>query len=65
MAPSTPIDVETTVKVLLQAQGLVVSDEEFERFVKMYPLMREGADSLYIAETRYEEPAAVFRPDWE
>lgn len=75
MAPNTPtttpakatipIDVETTVRVLLQTQGLAVSDEEFARFVKMYPAMREGADRLYIPESRYEEPAPLFTPDWE
>ncbi len=65
MAPETPIDTETTVKVLLQTQGITVSQEEFERFVRFYPAMREGADKLYIPEARYEEPAPIFTPDWE
>ncbi len=65
MVRGEPIDVETTVKVLLQSQGLMVSEEEFERIVRVYPAMRGGADKLYIAETRYEEPAPIFTPDWE
>ncbi len=65
MDRSSSVDVETTVRVLLQAQGLEVSEAEFARFVQMYPLMREGADSLYIPEVRYEEPSPIFTPDWE
>ncbi len=65
MIPSEPISVETTVRVLLHSQGLTVSDEEFARFVRFYPAMREGADKLYIPETRYEEPAPLFTPDWD
>ncbi len=63
MVPSEPIDVETTVKVLLQAQGITVEEEEFERFVRLYPAMRAAADKLYIPEARYEEPALIFTPD--
>jgi hypothetical protein len=63
MVQSEPIDVATTVKVLLHAQGITVEEEEFERFVRMYPAMREAADRLYIPEARYEEPALVFTPD--
>jgi hypothetical protein len=63
MIPSEPIDVEVTVKVLLQAQGITVEPEEFERYVRMYPAMRAGADKLYIPETRYEEPVLIFTPD--
>ncbi len=65
MVSGEQIDVETTVKVLLHSQGLTVNEEEFERFVRFYPAMREAADELYIPETRYEEPAPVFTPDWE
>jgi hypothetical protein len=57
-------DVETTVKALLDMQGLTVSEEEFQTFVRMYPKMREGADSLYIPETRYEDPALIFSAAW-
>ena len=45
---------------LLEAAGLTVSEEEFQTFVRMYPNIRKGADSLYIEETRYEEPSLIF-----
>jgi hypothetical protein len=57
-----PQDVSATVRALVDAAGLPVSDEELAQFVKMYPMLRAGADSLYIEEVRYEEPALVFTP---
>jgi hypothetical protein len=61
---SQPTDVETTVKALLDAAGLKVSQEEFQLFCRIYPPMRAGADGLYIPETRYEDPALIFDPTW-
>ena len=58
----TPSDVTATVKHLLEAAGITCSEEEFEGFVKAYPVLRAGADSLYIEEIRYEEPALIFTP---
>ena len=58
-------DVPTTVRSLLDAAQLKMSDEEFQLFVRMYPALRTGADSMYFAETRYEEPALVFDPSWK
>lgn len=58
-----PSDVEATVTGLLEAAGLPVSEEEREAFVRVYPALRAGADSLYIEEVRYVEPALVFRVD--
>jgi len=57
-----PTDVEGTVRSLLEAAGLTVSEEEFKQFVESYPTLRAAADSLYIPEVRYEEPALVFSP---
>ena len=57
-------DVPTTVRALLDAAQLRVSDEEFELFTRIYPAMRAGADGMYIPETRYEEPALIFDPEW-
>jgi len=65
MATDSPTDVTTTVKALLDAAHLKLSDEEFELFTRIYPAMRAGADSLYIPETRYEEPALIFDPSWD
>jgi hypothetical protein len=64
VTPSQPTDVETTVKALLDAAQLRMSDEEFQLFVKIYPPMRAGADSMYIPETRYEDPALIFDAEW-
>jgi hypothetical protein len=64
MTPAQPTDVPTTVKALLDAAQLKMSDEEFQLFVKIYPAMRSGADSMYIPETRYEDPALMFDPKW-
>ncbi len=64
MEASQPATVETTVRALLDAAKLTVSDEEFQLFVRVYPAMRAGADSLYIPETRYEEPVLVFSAEW-
>ena len=65
MTPAQPTDVQTTVKALLDAAQLTVSDEEFELFVETYPTLRQGADALYIPETRYEEPALIFDASWK
>lgn len=56
-----PTDIAATVTGLLEAAGLPVSEEEREAFIRMYPTLRAGADSLYIEEARYEEPALIFR----
>lgn len=65
MTSAQTSDVRNTVKVLLDAAQLRMSDEEFELFVKSYPALREGADSLYIPETRYEDPALIFEASWK
>lgn len=65
MTPAQPTDVPTTVKALLDAAQLTMSDEEFELFVKLYPAMRSGADKLYIPEARYEDPALIFDASWK
>ncbi len=63
---STPTtDVPTKVRALLEAAQLKLSDEEFDLFVRMYPTMRAAADSMYIPEARYEEPALMFDPSWK
>lgn len=56
------VDVETRVKAVLETHGLLdkVSPEEFQVFVTMYPHIRAAADSIWIPETEYEEPALMF-----
>src|SRR5262249_29524953 len=58
-------DVAATVRSLLEAAQLTVSDEEFELFVKTYPDLRAGADAMYLPEVRYEEPALNFDARWD
>jgi len=55
---------ETTVQALLDAAQITMSDEELHLFVKVYPTLREGADDLYLPETRHEEPSLVFDAAW-
>ena len=57
-----PENVEATVRALLDAAGLPVSDEEFASLAESYPTLRAAADRLYIEEVRYEEPALIFTP---
>jgi len=64
MTPVQPSDTQTTVKALLDAAQLKMSDDEFQLFVKIYPAMRAGADSMYIPETRNEDPALIFDAAW-
>ena len=57
-----PTDPTAAVKNMLEAAGITCSPEEFQAFVSAYPTLRAGADSLYIEEVRYEEPALIFTP---
>ena len=59
MSPETA---EVTVRALLDAASLTVSDDEFERFVAVYPTLRAQADGLYLEEFRDEDPAIGFDP---
>ena len=56
----TPEETDTTVRMLLKAAGLNLTEEQIEGYVRIYPILREGADSLYIPEARYESPALIF-----
>ncbi|MBV9323807.1 MAG: hypothetical protein JO352_08490 [Chloroflexi bacterium] len=58
-------DVATTVRTLLEAAQLTVTDEEFEIFVTTYPDIRAAADAMYVPEVRYEEPGLNFDARWE
>lgn len=52
--------IDSQVRILLDIAGLKLSEDEIAMYKRIYPRMREGADSLYIPETRYEEPALIF-----
>jgi hypothetical protein len=64
LSPTQRTGVPPTVKALLDAAQLKMSDEEFDIFVRIYPAMRAGADGMYIPETRYEDPALIFDAEW-
>ena len=57
----TPEEADTTVRALLKAGGLHLTEEQIAGYVRIYPILREGADSLYIPEARYETPALIYR----
>jgi hypothetical protein len=57
-APS--YDPTAVVTALLSVAQLTVSDEEREQMIKDYPLLRSGADALYLAELAPYEPAPKF-----
>lgn len=60
--PTTPT-AEDTVRVLLSAAGLTVSDTEFAKFADDYPKWRADLDALYaVPMIKEEEPQTVFSP---
>jgi len=56
----TPEEADTTVRALLNAAGLHLTEEQIAGYVRVYPTLREMADSLYISEARYESPALIY-----
>lgn len=50
------------VPALLAAAQLTVSDTELATFVRDYPLIRQGADALYLLDLGADEPATRFAP---
>jgi|EndMetStandDraft_3_1072993.scaffolds.fasta_scaffold1662784_1 hypothetical protein len=56
----TPEEADTTVRALLNAAGMHLTEEQIAGYVRIYPVLREGADSLFIPEARYESPALIF-----
>ena len=55
-APST----KAAVDHILGLAGLAMNEEEYERVLRIYPIVREQAASLRIPEVRYGEPAIVY-----
>jgi hypothetical protein len=52
-----------SVRVLMAAAGLAVSDTEFAEFVEAYPKHRADLDALYeVPMVKEEEPQVVFSP---
>ncbi|RCK67996.1 hypothetical protein DT076_18230 [Desertihabitans brevis] len=53
---------EETVTAILTAAGLTVSAEEKATMVRDFPLVRAGADRMYLPELEHHEPAIRFDP---
>jgi hypothetical protein len=51
-----------TVRALLSAANITVSESEFTDFVKVYPALRAQADGLYLPELELTDPAIDFDP---
>ncbi|HEX3816018.1 MAG TPA: hypothetical protein VHX59_24530 [Mycobacteriales bacterium] len=51
-----------TVKALLGAANITVSEAEFLDFAKSYPALRAQADGLYLPELEAVDPALSFDP---
>lgn len=51
-----------TVEHLLASAGLVVAESEFERFVRVYPLLRAQADALFAPEFAGEDLGLGYDP---
>jgi hypothetical protein len=48
------------VDLILSLAGLSMNHDEYERLLRMYPILREQAAALRIPEVRYAEPAIIY-----
>jgi hypothetical protein len=59
VSPSVP-SAKEAVDIILGLARLSMNEEEYERLVRTYPLLREQAAALRIPEVRYSEPAVIY-----
>jgi hypothetical protein len=59
--PPTPA-AQQAVDTILGLAGLSVDDEEYERLLRTYPMLRDQVAALRIPEVRHAEPAIIFSP---
>jgi hypothetical protein len=57
--PQVPSTKEAVDTILGLAQ-LPMNEEEYERLLRIYPLLREQVAELRIPEVRYAEPAIIY-----
>jgi hypothetical protein len=57
--PITP-SVKDAVDTLLGLAELPMIEEEYERLLRIYPLLQAQAAALRIPEVRYGEPAIIY-----
>jgi hypothetical protein len=48
------------VDVVITRTGMVVSEEERARLIRLYPLVRERTERLRMVEARYADPAMIY-----
>ena len=51
---------EAAVDTVVTRTGMQVTEEERERLVRLYPLIRERTEALRMVEARYADPAMVY-----
>lgn len=54
------VSTQIIVRARLDVAGIPYSEEELQVFITQYDLIQKQVASLYIPETRYEEPNLVF-----
>jgi hypothetical protein len=59
VTPAVPAD-KAAVDTILGLAGLSMNQDEYERLLRMYPILREQAAALRIPEVRYAEPAIIY-----
>jgi hypothetical protein len=57
--PPIPAD-KDAVDTILGLARLSIADDEYERMVRLYPLLREHLAELRIPEARYAQPADIY-----
>jgi hypothetical protein len=48
------------VEAAITRSGILVSDAERERLIRLYPGVRERMERLRMAEARYADPATIY-----
>ena len=57
---ASPEESAAAVAAVLAPTGFPVSDEEHERLIRLYPLMKARSEQLRMIEARYADPAMVY-----
>ena len=57
---ASPEESAAAVAAMLARTGFPVSDDERERLIRIYPLMKSRSEHLRMVEARYADPAMVY-----
>ena len=58
--PVVAVSTKAAVDTILGLAGLAMNEEEYERVLRIYPMLRDQAASLRIGEARDGAPAVVY-----